>query len=331
MHACRKLTKGWARSALWQMLRNPLYAGTYYWNRTEWVKTDHRRVMKPRKTEERLGHVGNAPELAIIKDAMWKLVQLRLNLNNGKEKNKRLQMGGKAVYMLSGLLMCKCGAHFVLDSATHYSCAAAKDGRACKNTIRVRRDVAERVILTPVIDELLAPDMVDEMVVEMRKHYAHKMAEAKAEQAKRPAEVVELERRIARLQDRLKAGDPDMAADELMAVIEKAEAKRAALLSEQPEARRAERILHALPAAAKQYRDQITRGLKNGRKVLQENPTEAGRARVAVRRLLGNTIRLEPAKGGKHLVAHYQFHRAALLGSPMAAAVGFVGSGGTLT
>jgi hypothetical protein len=62
-------------------------------------------------------------------------VQARLTLNNGKPKDKRLQMGGKGVYMLSGLLMCKCGAHYVLDSNTHYSCAAAKDGRACKNTI----------------------------------------------------------------------------------------------------------------------------------------------------------------------------------------------------
>jgi hypothetical protein len=40
----------------------------------------------------------------------------------------------------------------------------------------------------------------------------------------RPAAVLELDGRIARLRERLKAGDPDMAADEIMAVIERAEA-----------------------------------------------------------------------------------------------------------
>jgi hypothetical protein len=187
--------------------------------------------------------------------------------------------------------------------------------------------VAERVILGPVVDKLLAPEMVAEMVTEMRKYYAARIAELRAAQVKRPAEAVELERRISRLQERLKTGDPDMAADELVSVIEKAQAKRAALLTEQPEAKRAEKVLHALPSAARLFRDQIAKGLQTGRKVLQNNPAEAMRARLAVRRLLGN-IRLEPGKGAKHLVAHYAFHRAALLGTPMAATVGFVGSGG---
>jgi hypothetical protein len=46
----------------------------------------------------------------------------------------------------------------------------------------VRRDVAERVILKPLTDELLAPDMVEEMVKEMQKYYAEKLAGARAEQ-----------------------------------------------------------------------------------------------------------------------------------------------------
>jgi protein-S-isoprenylcysteine O-methyltransferase Ste14 len=26
---------GWARSGIWQMLRNPLYSGAYYWKKTQ--------------------------------------------------------------------------------------------------------------------------------------------------------------------------------------------------------------------------------------------------------------------------------------------------------
>ena len=44
---------------------------------------------------------------------------------------------------------------------------------------------------------------------------------------------------------------------------------------------------------------------------------------MAVRELLGDQIKLVPAKGGGHLVAHLEFQRAALLGG----AVGTDGSG----
>lgn len=240
--------------------------------------------------------------------------------NDGKPKDKRLQSGGRAVYMLSGLLHCgKCGAHFVLDSATHYRCGSVVDGKACDNDIRVRRDLAEEVILRPVVNVLLGPDLIAEMVKEMRGYYEQRMADARAKRTKAPAEVEELNKRITRLQDRLKAGDPDLTANELVAIIQKAEAKRADLLSAQPEVKRMDKVLHALPAAAKQYRDQVTKGL-------QGHPAEAGRVRIAVRKLLGDQIKLLPAKGGKHLGAHLEFQRAALV----AGAVGSVGSGGAI-
>jgi hypothetical protein len=133
--------------------------------------------------------------------------------------------------------------------ATHYSCAAARDGRACKIKLRVRRDVAERVILTPIVDQLLAPELITEMATEIRRYYNELVAEAKTEKAKLAAAVIELGGRIARLRERLKAGDDDMTADEIMAVIERAEAKREDLLSLQPEAKRNEKIIHALPGA----------------------------------------------------------------------------------
>jgi site-specific DNA recombinase len=265
----------------------------------------------------------NKPEWAIVKEHIWKLAQVRLTPNQGKIKDKRLQSGGRTVYMLSGVLRCgKCNAHFVMDSATHYRCGSVVDGKACDNELRVRTDVAERVILGPVTERLLAPAMVDDMVNEMRTYFAAKLAERQASKAKRPAEVLELDSRIARLRERLKAGDADLAPDELVAVIEKAEAKRAALLANEPETEQVDKLLNALPAAVKQYRDQIAKGLAG-------NSEEAGRARVVVRKVLGDGVRLLPAKGGGHLVAHLNLHRAALL-PPLALAAGSVGSGGRI-
>jgi hypothetical protein len=152
----------------------------------------------------------------------------------------------------------------------------------------------------------------------MRAYYAQKMLDANAEKAKVPAEIAELDQRIARLRARLKAGDPDMSADDIMAVIEKVEVRKAELMAAQPEAKEQAKLLRALPAAAEQYRDQITKGFTG-------NVIEAGRARVAVRQLLGDQITLEPAKDRTHLVAHLQFSRAALLGAQFGSLVAGVG------
>lgn len=86
-------------------------------------------------------------------------------------------------------------------------------------------------------------------------YYAKLMTEAKSDKAKIPAEVAELDARITRLRNRLKAGGEDMTPDDLMAIIEKVEAQKAALLAAQAEAKRNAKLLHALPAAAKQYRE----------------------------------------------------------------------------
>jgi hypothetical protein len=91
--------------------------------------------------------------------------------------------------------------------------------------------------------------MVTDMVAEMRAYYD------------RLAEVEELDRRIARLQDRLKSGDPDLTTDEPQAIIGKAVATRAELLAARPEAKRMDTIFRALPAVAAQYRTQTDKGL----------------------------------------------------------------------
>jgi len=111
-----------------------------------------------------------------------------------------------------------------------------------------------------------------------------------------------------------------MSPDDIAAVIEKVEARKVEFLSAQPESKQQARILRALAAAARQYRDQIIKGFGG-------NVVEAGRARVAVRTLLGNEIVLRPAKERTHLVAHLAFQRVALL-DVGAVLRRFVGSGG---
>lgn len=92
------------------MIGNPIYAGTLYWNRSKWIKLEDtsKRLRKDRTKEDLQGSVGNAPHLAIVTPATWKLAQLRLNVNKVRPDDNRLRSGGKSVYMLSGILRCGC-------------------------------------------------------------------------------------------------------------------------------------------------------------------------------------------------------------------------------
>jgi hypothetical protein len=85
----------------------------------------------------------------------------------------------------------------VLDSATHCACISVKDGKTRGNSIRVRRDVFERVISTPITEVLRADELIKEMAAEIRRHYVALMADAGSETTRRSAAVLELDGRTA--------------------------------------------------------------------------------------------------------------------------------------
>jgi hypothetical protein len=101
----------------------------------------------------------------------------------------------------------------------------------------------------------------------------------------------------------LKAGDPDLAADELQAGIERAENKRRELLDARPTERENARVLGLMPRAAELYREQIDLGLGG-------DLAAAAKARTILRDMLGE-IMLSPGEDGS-LWAEYAMQPAAL-------------------
>jgi hypothetical protein len=175
----------------------------------------------------------------------------------------------------------------------------------------------EEVLLAPIRDGLLAPDRVERMAVEMEAYYRERLRERAARATEAPRELRDLEARIARLRERLDRGDPDLTADELLAAIEKAEAKRAKLLAASPDGKVTFKLLDRLPKAGALYRRQIVEGLAG-------DPRAAAKARILLRELFGGEIRLTPqADGG--LLARWNLQPAALL-----RAAGTCGSGGRI-
>jgi site-specific DNA recombinase len=113
--------------------------------------------------------------LRIVSDELFEKAQKRSqDISN---PGGRLKRGGKAKYLLSGLLKCdECGANYILTSKMSYQCSGSVGG-ACGNKVRVRRDHVEKAILDPIRHELLSPDRVDQMAREIEKRFAQRAQE----------------------------------------------------------------------------------------------------------------------------------------------------------
>ena len=151
----------------------------------------------------------------------------------------------------------------------------------------------------------------------MQSYFLERSRALEAQAVEAPRELQELTARITRLRERLKAGDPDMPADEIQAAIDRAEAKRQVLLEQQPAARHSAKVLKMLPQAAQAARREIAAALGGCSRA-------SLKARVILREAYEGKIRLVPdAAGG--LVAHWNLQTAALLRG-----VGTDGSGGRI-
>jgi site-specific DNA recombinase len=295
--------RGWMASAVRVILMNPLYCGRMRWNVSQFVRDPDSGKYKRRRRPQADWVENREESLRIISDELFERAQARTRAS--ADSDKRLKSGGKARYLLSGLLVCKvCQAHYVIADARSYACSGHWRGGACSNDIRVRRDAIERVILGGIYRDLLEPERVARMANEMRAAYAERMRAVAARAADLPRELEELDARIMRLRERLKAGDPDLTPDELQAAIDRAEAKRRQVFDVQPTERENARVLTMLPRTAELYREQIDQGLGG-------DPAASAKARTILREMLGE-IMLSPGEGGS-LWAEYAMQPAALL------------------
>ena len=249
---------GWMGSGVRVILRNERYRGVVCWNASEWIKDPdtgrRKRINRPR--EEWITHIDES--LRIISDDLWNRAWRRVHPANS---DQHLKAGGKPKYLLSGLLRCSvCDAHYIITNATSYACSGYHDGRACSNSIFVRRDRVENILLGPIRDDLLKPDRVARMVREMQGYFSERVQATQSRATEVPCELEELDARIVRLRDRLKRGDPDMPEDELQAAIDRAEEKRRELQG-QPNAIPPAKAIAFMSKAAELYRRQVTQGL----------------------------------------------------------------------
>lgn len=253
----------WLVSAVRSILTNERYAGRVVWNRSQFVKDpDTGRRMRRLRPQSEWIVTDCEP---VVDEVTWNAAQARF---------RHREHGGVRRYLLSGLLTCEeCGGKLIVagGSQRRYVCGSRHAGGpyACSNALSVPRETAERLILAPVVDDLLSGPAIEEGVRALRRERA-------AAERHNPAsiEVDELERLV-----REGVLSPDTAAPAIAA----ARAKAAATSS--------------LPWPSERvWRETVA----NLRDVLLGEDIDA--ARDALRGILG-AIPCAPAEDGKHLVA----------------------------
>jgi site-specific DNA recombinase len=294
----------WMGSAIRVITRAPIYGGLVRWNANAYIKDPdsgiHKRRARPRS--EWLEYRDES--LRIVSDEL--IERARNRTQSRTSDDQRLRSGGKAKFLLSGLLECgSCHHRFVMANGTSYACSTHLDGKACSNGILVRRDHMEATLLGPIRKGLLSPERVARMAEEMQQMLAKRAREIAGHATQRPRELAELDARIARLHERQRTGDPDLTADELQSAIDRALEKRRQLEAAQPEVKQSASILAALPKAAALYRQQIELGLDG-------DPRAALKARVILRQLFGGKIVLQPGPD-QSLWAEYALQPSALV------------------
>ena len=105
-------------------------------------------------------------------------------------------------YLLSGAMVCgHCGCSVSLISGRHggyYGCSKAVR-RACDNRVRVRRQVAENVILGALRDRILQPDPVSRVLDRVREEITALSAHVPDMLKGKRAQLAEARRRVARI------------------------------------------------------------------------------------------------------------------------------------
>lgn len=175
----------WLVSALHALLQNERYVGRLIWNRSAWHKDPD---TGKRQRVERPSSEWVVQEIEPLIDLdTWGSVQARFSSTGGGR-------GGVSRYLLSGLLECAiCGSKMIVygGSQHRYICGTRHAGgeHACSNGLSVKRDVAEKLILQHVLDQLLSPEAITQALKEMR-------AAARETQPAVDPQVAELERLV---------------------------------------------------------------------------------------------------------------------------------------
>ncbi len=140
------------------ILNNSLYIGVITYDRQNFSTDPSSGKRQARLNDPSNWQTGAAPELRIVKQAVWDAVQARRR--TVAEKPLRQRRGPRR--LLSGLLTCGvCGGSMIIVTKDHVACSAYRNRRTCENNRTMRMAEIEERVLTALRQKLLAPELVE--------------------------------------------------------------------------------------------------------------------------------------------------------------------------
>lgn len=238
-------TRGWAPTAVREILRRELYHGVVVWNRTRKVHRGGTKRQSKRPPSEWLRL--EAPDLRIVSEALWQAVEARLrqsgesylrHARTGRLGGRRSGGDFESPYLLSGLGQCGvCGGSLVAMTRGHgrhrakfYGCAYhhKRGTTVCSNAVQIRQEILDGALLEAISQAL------DEQVIEAA--VARALEQLRGRQRGSADRRVELQRELQLVQARIghlvEAVKRGRATDVLLETLEAETARKALIFRE---------------------------------------------------------------------------------------------------
>jgi site-specific DNA recombinase len=210
--------RGWAPTAIREMLHRDLYRGVVVWNKTKWVDKGGTKRKVDRPESEWL--TVEVPDCRIVDEPLWTAAQARLTQTRaaylrwtGGKLWGRPEHGHESRYLLTGFSMCGvCGGSFSVRTRTggglDYRCAfhATRGPAICANGVALPVARANAEIIGRLQRDVLTPRVVEAAITTALARYTAETAGATVHASQRRTELDRLERECARLAGLLATG-----------------------------------------------------------------------------------------------------------------------------
>src|SRR6266849_8268969 len=198
----------WCPTAIREMLRRELYVGRVIWNRSRFTKVPgtNRRVARPRPSGE--WRISERPELRIISDELWQLVQaknLRMAKLYGGHHQGLLNRSASSRNLLTGFLKCGlCGGNLVIVTGRQrrhamYGCPQHFYRSTCSNGLKVRQECLEKELLSDLQQAILQPEAIDYALQEFQRDLDSVLVSAGQDRERKKGRQNELREQLQRL------------------------------------------------------------------------------------------------------------------------------------
>jgi site-specific DNA recombinase len=241
----RNDSKGWAPTAIREMLHRPLYRGEIVWNKTQ--KVTRRGTKKQQKRPESEWLRLDAPDLRIVPDELWQAAHVRLRqahdcfargTESGQLLGRPTRLDLESPYLLSGMAYCAtCGGALTSRTRAHgtgrrryYGCSyrQKRGATVCANAVEIPQEVLDDALMRAIaeaLDERLLDEAVATALARLRSGQEQQLD--RRTQIERELSLIEAQEH--RLVEAVKRGDP---IDPLVAALRAEENRKRALTAE---------------------------------------------------------------------------------------------------